>query len=224
MATEINPRKRTRYIWPEEAKRLVAKALRGQNRVHAVLLHNQLEELTGFSSFACWRFLERQGIRRPGAGTYRTWDTFAVAEYVMEHGYEAAAKKFACPKSTLYNVMWRVDRTLGHCSGHYGLNQLRKMFSVRVQTVLYWIKTGLLEATPVMYGGKETFVVSDEQLRRFVSREAGSLILRRFPEKRAEFLSNYLYTEKHMNLGLTRTRESKKEEDAYREYLSANAS
>lgn len=90
------------------------------------------------------------------------------------------------------------------------------MFSVRVETIQYWIKTGALEATIVMYGGKETFVVSDDQLRRFLSREAGSLILRRFPEKRAEFLSNYLYTENHMNLGLPRTRESRKEGDAFR--------
>jgi hypothetical protein len=46
--------------------------------------------------------------------------------------------------------------------------------------------------------------------------------LRRFPEKRAEFLSTYLYDEKHMNLGLLRTRESKKEGEAYREYMAAH--
>jgi len=172
--------------------------------------------LTGFSSFACWRFLEGHKIYRPGKCTYKIWDQFAAAEYVMAYGYEAAEKKFDCSRSALYNVMKRVGRTLGHCSGHYGLNQLRKMFGVRVETILYWIKTGALEATLVTYGGKETSVVSDDQLRRFLSREAGNLILRRFPEKRAEFLSNYLYTENHMNLGLPRTRESKKEGDAFR--------
>ena len=48
-------------------------------------------------------------------------------------------------------------------------------------------------------------------------------MIRRFPEKRVEFLSNYLYDGKHMNLGLLRTRESKKEGDAFREYMSANS-
>src|SRR5258708_5981011 len=41
---EINSRKMTRYIWPDDAKRLVAKALRVQDKKpHAALLHSQLE-------------------------------------------------------------------------------------------------------------------------------------------------------------------------------------
>jgi len=213
---EINSRKVTRYIWPEDAKRLVAKALRMQDKKpHAVLLHSQLEQLTGFSSAACWRFLQRHGIQRPGSGTRKMWDP-TVVDFVMEHGYERAAQKFGCSKKALYSAMERQQRAVGHCSGQYGLNQLRQLLNVRAETLKHWISSGHLEATPETYGGKPTFVVSDEQLRHFLSREAGNMLPRRFPEKRVEFLSNYLYSEKHMNLGLLRTRESKKEGEAYR--------
>lgn len=218
---EISSRKVTRYIWSDDAKRLVTRALRVQDKKpHAVLLHSQLEQLTGFSSVACWRFLQRHGIQRPGSGTRKMWDPTLV-EFVMEHGYEKAAEKFGCSRKALYSAMQRQQRSVGHCSGHYGLNQLRKLLNVRPETIKHWISAGYLEAIPVTYGGKATFHVSDEQLRRFLTREAGNMLPRRFPEKRVEFLSNYLYNEKHMNLGLLRTRESKKEGDAYREYMAA---
>lgn len=220
---EINSRKVTRYIWPDDAKRLVMKANRIQGKKpHALLLHRQLEQLTGFSEDACWRFLERHDIQRPGSGTRKIWD-FTLVEFVMEHGYEKAAEKFGCSRKALYSAMQRHQRSIGHCSGHYGLNQLRKLLNVRLETIKHWISAGYLEAIPVTYGGKATFLVSDEQLRRFLMREAGNMLPRRFPEKRVEFLSNYLYNEKHMNLGLLRTRESKKEGDAYREQMEATS-
>ena len=219
---ETNSRRQTRYIWPENAKRLVEKARRAQNKKPpAVLLHHELENMTGFSSFACWRFLERHGVPRPGSGTRKIWADATIVEFVMEHGYEKAAEKFSCSKRAIYNAMQREQRAPGHGAGRYSLNQLRRLLNVRVETIKHWIGTGQLEAIPVTYGGKPTFVVTDEQLRRFLTREAGNMLPRRFPEKRVEFLSNYLYNEKHMNLGLLRTRESKKEGDAYREHMAA---
>jgi hypothetical protein len=221
---EINSRKIPRYKWPDNATRLVAKALRANDKKpDAALLHSELEHLTGFSSAACWRFLRRYGIERPGSGTRKTWDDPSIIDFVMEHGYNAAAQKFCCSKKALYSLMERQQRGVGHCSGHYGLNQLRRLLNVRVETLKRWISAGHLEAIPVMHGGKPTFVVSDEQLRRFLSREARNMLPRRFPEKRVEFLSNFLYDGKHMNLGLLRTRESKKEGEAYREYMEANS-
>jgi hypothetical protein len=225
LAMEMNPRKRGRYIWPEEAKRLVSRSLRTQDKgSHAVLLHDQLLQLTGFSDHACWRFLARYGVQRPGSGKRKVWDE-KVVEFVMEHGYEKAAQKFGCTRKALYALMERQGREVGHCSGHYGLNQLRKLLSVRVDVVKRWINSGLLEAIPVTYGGKPSFVVSDEQLRKFLSRHAGGMFPRRFPEKRIEFLSNFLYDVKHMDLGLLRTRESKKEGEAFRngEYLTPDS-
>ena len=214
------PERKNRYIWPPEAERLVMKALRvPDKKPNAVLLHSHLEELTGFSSAACWRFLQRHGIQRPGSGTRKVWSHEIMVEFVMEHGYEKAAQKFNCSKKALYSAMQRQQRALGHCAGQYGLNQLRRMLNVRSDMLKSWIDMGRLEATRVEYAGKPTFVVSNDQLRRFLTREAGNLLTRRFPEKRVEFLSNYLYCENHMNVGLTRTRESKKENDAYREQM-----
>ena len=219
---EINAQKRSRYIWPDDAKRLVAKAKNMQsNKLHAVLLHAQLEELTGFSSCACWRFLERNGIRRPGSGTRRIWADPAIIEFVMEHGYQKASEKFKCTKKSIYSAMHRQQRSAGHGADQFSLNQLRLLLKVRIETIKCWISAGHLEATLETWGGKQVFMVSNEQLRRFLTREAGNMVLRRFPEKRVEFLSNYLYNEKHMNLGLLRTRESKKEGEAYREHMAA---
>ena len=143
------------------------------------------------------------------------WDP-TIVDFVMEHGYERAAQKFGCSKK-LSTAQWG-DNSVRSATAlvKYGLNQLRQLLNVRAETLKHWISAGHLEATPETYGGKPTFVVSDEQLRRFLSREAGNMLPRRFPEKRVEFLSNYLYDGKHMNLGLLRTRESKKEGEAYR--------
>ena len=211
--------RQSRYVWPPEAERLVKKALRDpEKKPNALLLHSHLEELTGFSSDACWRFLQRHGIQRPGSGTRKVWSDETMIEFVMEHGYEKAAQRFNCSRKALYSAMQRHGRTLGHCSGQYGLNQLRRLLNVRLDTLRGWIDMGRLEATPVLFGGKSTYVISNDQLRRFLTRESGNLLMRRFPEKRVEFLSNYLFCENHMNVGLPRIRESKKENDAYREH------
>ena len=216
---QSKPKKSGRYLWPPEAERLVSKALRVQDKKpNAPLLHSHLEELTGFSSDACWRFLQRHGIQRPGSGTRKVWSNEIMVEFVMEHGYEKAAQKFGCSKKALYSAMQRQGRTVGACSGQYGLNQLRRMLNVRMEMLKRWIDMGCLEATPVTYGGRSTFVVSNDQLRRFLTREAGTMIARRFPEKRVEFLSNYLFCENHMNVGLPHTRETKKANDAAQNY------
>jgi hypothetical protein len=219
---DINSRKLTRYIWPEDAKRLVAKANGMQGKKpSAVLLHDQLEKLTGFSSVACWRFLERNGIRRPGSGRRKIWADPAVIEFVMDHGYQKASEKFDCSKKSIYNAMQRQQRSAGHTASQFSLNQLRQLLKIRIETIKHWISAGYLEATPYTYGGKQVFIVSEEQLRRFLKREAGNMLPRRFPEKRVEFLSTYLFNEKHMNVSQLHTRESKKEGEAYREHMAA---
>src|SRR5258708_5981013 len=108
-------------------------------------------QLTGFSSAACWRFLQRHGIQRPGSGTRKMWDP-TIVDFVMEHGYERAAQKFGCSKKALYSAMERQQRAVGHCSGQYGLNQLRQLLNVRAETLKHWISAGHLEATPETYG------------------------------------------------------------------------
>ena len=216
----------TRYIWPAEAERLVKRAAQGgSSQQNAALLHQKLAALTGFSDHACWRYLQKFGIKRPGAGKRRQWNPKAV-DFVMDQGYDAAVQKFNTSKKAVYRFMQRNDRAMGACRGQYSLNQLRKLLSVRTETIGGWIKAGHLEATPFQYGGKETYIVSDEQLRKFLKSFSGELMPRRLPEKRLEFLSNFLFEGGHAELGLLRTRESKKEGEAFRngEYLVSSHS
>ncbi len=214
----------TRYIWPTEAERLVKRAAQsGASQRNAALLHQKLLALTGFSDHACWRYLQKFGIKRPGAGKRVQWNPKAV-DFVMDQGYDAAVQKFNTSKKAVYRFMQRNERVLGACRGQYSLNQLRKLLSVRTETIGSWIKAGYLEATPFQYGGKETYIVSDDQLRKFLKSFSGDLMPRRLPEKRLEFLSNFLFEGGHAELGLLRTRESKKEGEAFRngEYLAAS--
>ena len=217
--------KRVRYTWPEEAKRLVDKALRTPDRKpNARLLAIQLQEMTGFNLFACWRFLERHGIRRPGSGKRLHWDDSKIV-HAMEHGYADTVQKYSCSKGAAYAAVTRYERLVGHCNGGFGLRQLSKLLTVRTEQIKFWIRAGYLEATPTTFGGKDTFVVSDAQLSQFLKKYAGGLLCRsdgrvaprRVPDKRLKFISDYVF-DKHMDLGLLRTRESKKEGDAYREY------
>ena len=221
--SETPPRTKP-YTWPPEAERIIRRAAQGEaSQQNAALLHQKLLTLTGFSDHACWRKLQKHGIRRPGAGKRVQWNPKAV-DFVMEQGYDAAVQKFNTSKKAVYRFMQRNQRSMGSCRGQYSLNQLRKLLSVRTETISGWIRAGYLEASPFQYGGKETHIVSDEQLRKFLKTYSGDLMPRRLPEKRLAFLSNFLFEGGHAELGLLRTRESKKEGEAFRngEYLSGS--
>ena len=153
-------------------------------------LHQKLLTLTGFSDHACWRKLQKHGIRRPGAGKRVQWNPKAV-NFVTEQGYDAAVQKFNTSKKAGYRFMQRNQRSMGSCRGQYSLTQLRKLLSARIETISGWIRAGYLEASPFQYGGKETHIVSDEQLRKFLKTYSGDLMPRRLPEKRLAFLSKF---------------------------------
>lgn len=226
MSMVTPPQKKVaRYFWSEDAKRFVQRALKSKNPIPAALLHNQLQEMTGYNSHVCWRFLDREyDIRRPGAGTRKRWDDDEVVEHAMNHGFAETAKKYGCTMKAVYCAVARKQRLVGHGHGQFSPHQLSKLLNVRYGLILDWIHAGVLEATPVSRGGKDTFLISDEQFRRFLLYATRNLISRRLPTKRIEFLSNYLYEGNHMDLGLLRTRESKKEEEAYRIQTSRAAS
>lgn len=213
---------RTPYPWPAEAYRLMERAERNEtSQQHAALLQQKLAAMTGFSDHACWRFMEKYGIKRPRSGTRKKWNPKAI-DFIMDQGYDAAVQKYNVSKKAVYRLMQRNERSIGSCRGQYSLNQLRKLLSVRTESIVSWIKAGHLEATPHQYGGKETFIVSDEQLKAFLKTYSSGLMPRRLPEKRLAFLSDFLFEPGHAELGLLRTRESKKEGEAFRngEYLA----
>ena len=216
---------RKRYMWPEEAHRLARNTQRAAADVEkARELHRHLSEMTGFDPEATWRFLRSYGIQRPLSPRRRALDTEKIVEHVLDYGYDSAMRKFQVSRKYLYNLVYRHGRMVGHNQGGYGLNQLRLLLKVRVETIQSWINMGALEANRVQYGGKQSYVVTDEQLRRFfkLHKEKARVIAHRFPAKRVEFLEEFLYDPSHSDLGLLRTRESKKEGEAFRrgEYLS----
>ena len=220
-------RKVTRYVWPEEAHRVVKMSLKSASDIEKTqALHQKLDAMTGFGSEAVWRFLRSYGIHRPHSPRRRGWEVEKVVEYVLENGYDAAMRKFALNRKHLYNLVHRNSRMVGHNQGGYGLNQLRVLLKVRVEKIQSWIRTGALEANPIQYGGKTSHVVTDEQLRRFCKthKEKIRILGNRFPEKRVEFLEEFLWEPSHSDLGLLRTRESKKECEAFDrgEYRSAS--
>ena len=92
MATkDVPPRKPRRYLWPEEAVNIA------QKKQHPVRLCEELIALTGYDKAACWRFLKKHGVERPGSGSRRTFDPTTVEsiiEYVSEHGVRAASQRF----------------------------------------------------------------------------------------------------------------------------------
>ena len=154
----LNPRggrKAARYVWPEEAHRLAKMSQKsGCDVERAQALHRKLNEMTGFGPEPAWRFLKSYGIHRPHSPRRRAWDVEKVVEYVLENGYDAAMRKFGLSRKYLYNLVHRNSRLVGHNQGGYGLNQLRLLLKVRVETIQSWIRTGALEANSVERGGK----------------------------------------------------------------------
>ena len=79
MCLQEKPRK---YLWPAEAVNIA------QKKLHPVRLCEELIALTGHEKAACWRFLNKYGVERPGARSRRTFDPATVEsiiEYVSEH-------------------------------------------------------------------------------------------------------------------------------------------
>ena len=218
MATkDVPPRKPRRYLWPEEAVNIA------QKKQHPVRLCEELIALTGYDKAACWRFLKKHGVERPGSGSRRTFDPTTVEsiiEYVSEHGVRAASQRFHCEAKSLYNLIHRRGYT------HYGkdlfsLRQICAHFGVRYSKVMSWIEQGLLKAKREQTRtGRPIYSIEFESLQKFCKEHRNLLITRRWPPQRIRFLEEYVFAPKHAEL--LRTRESKRENSAFDrgEYLA----
>ena len=220
-AGENPPKKPRRYLWPIDARTIA------QKKQHPVRLCEELMVLTGHDKEACWRYLKRQGIDRPGAGRRHTFDTSTaetIMDYVSEHGVKAAANRFHCEAKTLYNLIHRRGFS------HYGKDQmsLRQIclhLGVRYSKVRGWIEDGLLKAKKEeTRTGKALYSIDFDALQRFCKEHRGLLVTRRWSPQRMRFLEEYVFAPKHADL--LRTRESKRETSAFErgEYLDARDS
>jgi hypothetical protein len=105
MATgDSTPKKRIRRRWPPEALEIAHK------KTHPAALCEELMALSGHDKLACWRFLKKHGVERPGASSRHVFDpqtAETITEYVSEHGVLAASQRFHCSAKSVYNLLHR---------------------------------------------------------------------------------------------------------------------
>jgi hypothetical protein len=203
--------------WPDEARTIAQKSK------HPEALCEELAVLTGFDKRACWRFLNKHGVKRPGSKSRRKFDPGTaniLIDYISDHGVSAAAQKFGYDSKSLYNFLYRQEHTkLSRDS--FSLRQVCAHLRVRYRRARSWIDQGLLEAErqQTRTGGVR-YLIDFEALRRFCKLHRNQLITRRSAPGRIDFLTEYVFASKHAEL--LRTRESKREAEAFErgEYLN----
>ena len=207
--------KRRHCQWPEEASAI---AKRGGS---AVSLCAELMRLTGYSERACWSFLKRHGVDRPGAKRRVTFTPSVferVFDCVMNHGHKEASTRFKVDSKTIYNALYRRGLTsrVGDC---FTLRDLQMFLRVRPSAILRWVEMGLLKAKIVMrIDGKAVHRFEHGDVVKFCRENMPKLLPRKWPEKRLEFIELIACTPKHADQ--LATREAKKEHQAYEEQMS----
>jgi hypothetical protein len=205
----LPPRKKRRQ-WPPEAHEIVR-----QNKQPAALCR-ELEALSGNDVRACWRFLNKYGIRRPGAASRARFDRQTcdtLIEYISDHGVQAAALRFGYEAKSLYNLLYRQEHTKLSRDA-MSLRQVCTHLRVKYSQASRWIEQGLLKATRhESRAGHVSYLIEFEALQAFCREHRNLLITRRSSPSRLRFLEEYVFAPKHAEL--LRTRESKKEAQAF---------
>jgi hypothetical protein len=142
-----------------------------------------------------------------------------VIDYVSEHGVQAASVRFGYDSKTLYNLLYRQDHTR-LSKDSLSLRQVCTHLGVKYTKAINWIECGLLEAERrESRTGAVSYLVEFEALQKFCKEHRSLLVTRRSSPSRIRFLEEYVFAPKHAEL--LRTRESKREAEAYErgEYL-----
>jgi len=216
LPTEPVPKRRTWRRWPPEASLLV------EQKKHPSTLCAELAALTGHDERACWRFLNKHGIQRPGSKSRQTFDPRTInnlIDYVCERGVQAAAIRFGCEPKALYNLLYRQERT-NLSRDSLSLRQVCTHLRVKYNKAVEWIEQGLLKATRrESKTGSVTYVIEFDALQKFCKEHRNLLITRRSSPNRIRFLEEYIFAPKHADQ--LHTRESKREAEAFErgEYL-----
>lgn len=210
------PKRRTWRRFPPEAVAVL------RQKKHPVAICEELAALTGRDKRACWDFMTRHGIERPGSGSRHNFDpkrTEELVEYISDHGVHAAALRFGYNAKSLYNLLYRREHT--HLSTDtMSLRELCAHLRIRRSQATRWIELGLLkvvrrESRP----GAVSYLVEFDALQKFCREHRNLLVTRRSSPNRLRFLEEYVFAPKHAEL--LRTRESKREAEAFErgEYL-----
>jgi hypothetical protein len=210
------PTRRRRRQWPPEANEIVR-----QNK-QAAALCSELEALSGNDRSACWRFLNKHGIQRPGAASRHTFDrkrTDELIEYISDHGVQAAALRFGYDAKSLYNLLYRQEHTR-LCTDAMSLREVCGHLRIKHSQATRWIESGLLRAVRrESRTGAVSYLIEFDALQKFCKEHRNLLVTRRSSPNRIRFLEEYVFAPKHAEL--LRTRESKREAEAFErgEYL-----
>ena len=212
------PRRSRRYVWPAEAASIA------QKKQHPVRSCEELIALTGHNKAACWRFLNKHGVERPGASSRHVFSqqmVESITEYVSEHGVQAASQRFHCSPKTLYNVLHRHGYTC-RTRDMFSLAEICNHLRVKYSKVLAWIEQGLLLAhRETTRTGRPRYFIDPNALHKFCKEHKDLLVTRRWSAQRLAFLEEFVFAPKHADL--LRTRESKREHAAFerKEYREA---
>ena len=211
-----SPKRRSWRRWPPEALALI------QQNKNPVALCEELASITGNDKRACWRFLNKHGVQRPGSQFRRRFDPRTVntlIDYVCDHGVQAAATRFGYDPKSLYNLLYRQEHTR-LSKDAMSLRQICEHLGVKYSKASAWIEQGLLKAErQESRAGRVSYLIEFEALQKFCKEHRSLLITRRVSPSRIRFLEEYVFAPKHAEL--LRTRESKREAEAYErgEYL-----
>ena len=209
-------RRRAWRRWPPEALEIVR-----QNK-HPAALCTDLEIASGNDERACWRFLNKHGIKRPGSASRRKFDRRTcetLFEYISDHGVQAAALRFGYDAKSLYNLLYRQEHTKLSTDA-MSLRQVCTYLRIKHSQATRWIEAGLLRAARrESRTGVVSYLIEFDALRKFCREHRNLLITRRASPNRIRFLEEYIFAPKHAEL--LRTRESKREAEAFErgEYL-----
>jgi hypothetical protein len=201
---------RRKFIWPKEAFKLI------RQKKHPASLCDELASLTGNDRSACWRFLKRNGIERPGSKSRRVFPpdrVDAIIEYIGGHGVVAASERFGCKPKALYNLLDRHGHT-GLGKDCLSLHQFCANFRVKHRQAFEWMDRGLLAAKREQSStGRIRYSIEFKDLRKFCEEHRNLLLTNRTCEARLEFLEEFVFAPKHADL--LPTRESKREGEAF---------
>jgi hypothetical protein len=209
-------RRRTCLRWPPAAFEIIK-----QNK-HPVALCRELEAVSANDARACWRFLNKHGISRPGSASRRKFDRRtceALVEYISDHGVQGAALRFGYEAKSLYNLLYRQEHTKLSRDA-MSLRQVCAHLRVKYSQASRWVEQGLLKAERhESKTGSISYLIEFDALQKFCREHRNLLVTRRSSPHRIRFLEEYVFAPKHAEL--LRTRESKREAEAFerREYL-----
>jgi hypothetical protein len=211
------------YSWPPEAPSIA------QRKGNPASLCAELKRITGYSERVCWQFLETHGVRRPGSSHRKRFSNRLVeriVDYSTEHGLQACATRFNIPPKALYNLLYRQEMTC-RSRDYFTLREVCRHLAVRDRTVLGWVEAGILTAEQsTARDGRVLYAFSHEALTQFCKNHRGVLLKRRWPERRLEFVRDYIFAPKHADLldsrECKRAREAQAEQERAEQLQATN--